>query len=461
MDAAGKDGGSAPPAAHRPDSWGLLPDVQWQRLSWRELLHYWFVQFNPLYFISAMCILFGVFLVARNIETLAPKSPERVQLVLFAVIQAYEWLLIGGAALLAQRARVVRPAVILALLEAVFLFDCTFRLESIVFIGPLAYWLTAAWFLLTLLKVRLLAVALRLRLPGRVLAAVGASALGIVVAIHWLSQPGTDKLLVLQLAAWYGTLVMVLLAKRLPAIPSVFAVSEPQVLMAYRCIRGGFRLLVGFYFYHLWSYILLAAGPEVTGPAILPQAGAFLLLQVALRPRDVDIWKFAVLTFGAALPAPSAVPYSALLLAAVLGYRVWGGARSSLAVAAALAAYTGAWLFGMTSWSDPLPRLPALLSWQNVGLAAALAAIAWRLRDPLALAAIASGVVYLGYRHGASWLPESELAWGILLLAVGFIALGAGIAINWWFRGKAPPTAAASAADVPGASAAESDRADR
>jgi hypothetical protein len=215
MDVAGKDGGSAPPAAHRPESWGLLPDVQWQRLSWRDLLHYWFVQFNPLYFISAMCILFGVFLVARNMETLAPKSPERAQLVLLAVIQAYEWLLIGGAALLALRARVVRPAVILALLEAVFLFDCTFRLESIVFLGPLAYWLTAAWFLLTLLKVRLLAAALRLQLPGRVLAAVGASALGIVVAIHWLSQPGTDKLLVLQLA------IPVLLTSPLAGIPCV------------------------------------------------------------------------------------------------------------------------------------------------------------------------------------------------------------------------------------------------
>lgn len=461
MEVAGKDSGSAPPAAHRHESWGLLPNVQWQHLSWRDLLHYWFVQFNPLYFISAMCILFGVLLVARNIETLAPKSPERVQLMLFAIIQAYEWLLIGGAALLAQRARVVRPVVILALLEAVFLFDCTFRLESIVFLGPLAYWLTTAWFLLTLLKVRLLAVALRLQLPGRVLAAVGANALGLVLAIHWLSQPGTDKLLVLQFAAWYGTLVMLLLGSRLPAIPSAFTDSEAQLLMVYRCVRGGFRLLVGFYFYHLWSYILLAADPEITGPAILPQAGAFFLLQVVIRRRDADLWKFALLTFGAALPASSSVPYAALLLAAVLGYRVWGGARSGLAVAAALAAYTGVWLFGMTAWSDPLPRLPALMSWQSVGLAAVLVFIAWRLRDPLASALLASGVVYLCYRHGALWLPESELAWGILLLVVGFIALGAGIAINWWFRGKAPPTAAASVADVPAASVSESVRVDR
>jgi len=403
------------------------------------------VQFNPLYFISAMCMLFGVFLVARNIETLAPKSPERVQLVLFVVIQAYEWMLIGGAALLARRAGVVRPAVIMALLETVFLFDCTFRLESVVFLGPLAYALTGAWFLLTLIKARLLAAALRLQLPLRLLAAIGASALGVVASIHWLSQADTDKLLVLQVAAWFGTLVMVLLDRRLPDIPCEFAQTETQTLIANRCIRGGFRLLTGFYFYHLWSYMLIAGGPEIVIPGLLPQVGAFMLLQLVLRSRDSDLWKFALLTFCAALPAPAAVPYAALLLAAVLGYRVWRGARGGLAAFAALAAYVGAWLFGMSTWKDALPP-PGLLSWQSVSLFAALVAIAWRLRDPLALASLASGAGYLVYRFGSSWFPRSELAWGILLLVAGFVALGAGIAINWWFRGQPAPAADAAAA---------------
>ena len=446
MDVTGKDSGGDPPAAVRKtESWGLLPDVQWQQLGWRELLHYWFVQFNPLYFISALCMLFGVFLVARNMETLAPRSPERVQLVLFVVIQAYEWMLIGGAALLARRAGVVRPAVIMALLEAVFLFDCTFRLESVVFLGPLAYALTATWFLLTLIKVRLLAAALRLQLPLRLLVAIGASALGIVAAIHWLSQPDSDKLLALQFGAWFGTLVMLLLDRRLPDVACEFAQSEAQMLMARRCIRGGFRLLACFYFYHLWSYMLMAGGPEIVVPGFLPQAGAFMLLQLVLRSRDSDVWKFALLTFCAALPAPSAVPYAALLLAAVLAYRVWRGARGGLAAVAAIAAYVGLWLFGMSTWKDPLPP-PGLLSWQSLSLIAALVAIAWRLRDPLAFSVLVSGVGYLVYRYGASWLPRSELAWGILLLVAGFVALGAGIAINWWSRALPSPTADAAAA---------------
>jgi len=432
-------GSNAEPAV-RPRGWGLLPDVQWQQLSWRELLHYWFVQFNPLYFISALCMLIGVFLVARNIEALDARSPERVQLLLFAVIQAYEFLLIGGAALLVHRAGAVRPAVILVLLEAVFLFDCTFRLESAVYMGPLAYWLTGGWFVLTLVKVRALVAAMRLELSRQLIASIGVCALGIVVAIHWLSQAGADKLLALQAAAWFGTLVLFLLHVRAPALACALARTPLQQGIARRCANGTLRLLAAFYFYHLWSYIVFAADPDVLGRAILPQLGAFALLQTLVRAKDQDVWKFAVLTFGAALSAASALPYAALLLAAVVGYRVWRGARSGLAAGAAFSAYVGVWLFGWMSWDTPLPPLPAAFSAQTIALALVLCLLVWRLRDPLALAALALGSVYSCYRYAGTWLPASELGWGILLLACGFGALGAGIAINWRFRDSAART---------------------
>ncbi|MFH1603682.1 MAG: hypothetical protein ABIH03_07225, partial [Pseudomonadota bacterium] len=203
--------------------------------------------------------------------------------------------------------------------------------------------------------------------------------------------------------------------------------------------NAALRLLAGFYFYHLWSYIVLAADPEVLGRAILPQLGTFALLQTLVRPKDQDVWKFGALTFGSALTAASALPYAALLLAAVFGYRVWGGARSGLAAAAAFSAYVGVWLFGWTSWNEPIPLLPPAVSVQSIGLALVLGLIVWRLRDPLALAALAFGAAYLCYEYAGTWLPASELGWGILLLACGFVALGAGIAINWWFRGGAAP----------------------
>ncbi len=108
----------------------------------------------------------------------------------------------------------------------------------------------------------------------------------------------------------------------------------------------------------------------------------------------------------------------------------------------------GVWLLGWTSWSEPLPPLPAALSAQSIGLALALCLIVWRLRDPLALIALALGTLYLCYRYAGAWLPTSELSWGILLLVCGFIALGAGIAINWRFRGSAAPEPPSSMPDL-------------
>ena len=231
------------------ERWGLLPESPaGQKLDPRTVLRYWFVEFNPLYFISAFCVLYGVFLVARNISTLDTVSPERAQLVLFGVIQAYEALIIGGAAFLVHRAHAVRPAVLLTLLEAVFLFDCTFRLESIAFIGPLAAgFVMAVWLLLVAIKVRALATAMRVQLTAWHYASIIASAAGIVGVIALLSNPGTNKLIVLQTAAWFGAFVMLGLDARRPRLASALALTDEQVSRAARCTKAIFRLLAGFY----------------------------------------------------------------------------------------------------------------------------------------------------------------------------------------------------------------------
>src|SRR5579862_5860650 len=113
--------------ATRTNRWGLLPERRAGEAYTRQaLLRHFFVEFNPLYFISAFCVLSGVFLVARNLDGLGFTSIEAQHFVLFGVIQLYELLVIAGAAFLAHRAGATRPAVLLALLECVLLFDCTF-----------------------------------------------------------------------------------------------------------------------------------------------------------------------------------------------------------------------------------------------------------------------------------------------------------------------------------------------
>jgi len=85
----------------------------------RKLFHRWFVQYNPLYFVSALCVLLGMFLVSLGLGDLGWNLG---QIILTAVIQVYEILLITGAAILFRLAGERRPAVILGLLEVFFLF---------------------------------------------------------------------------------------------------------------------------------------------------------------------------------------------------------------------------------------------------------------------------------------------------------------------------------------------------
>ena len=86
----------------------------------RKKLNYWFVQYNPLYFFSALCVLFGVFLISKGLPEL---DWRKGQSLLTAVMQFYEILLIAGAALLVRMAGQYRPAVILALIEIFFIFS--------------------------------------------------------------------------------------------------------------------------------------------------------------------------------------------------------------------------------------------------------------------------------------------------------------------------------------------------
>ena len=64
---------------------------------------------------------------------------------LFAVIQLYEFLLIAAAGFLVHKVGLILPAVILTLLEGVFLFDCTFRLETISHLGLIGTVMSIMW----------------------------------------------------------------------------------------------------------------------------------------------------------------------------------------------------------------------------------------------------------------------------------------------------------------------------
>jgi hypothetical protein len=417
-----------------PGRWGLLPDREGGvPLDARTVLRHWFVHFNPLYLLSAFCVLTGVFLVNRSLDRLPEEVFDWPRLALFAVMQAYELLIVAGAAFLARRARAVRPAVLLVLLEALFLFDGTLRLESILLRGPLRFGVTLLWLALVPLKVWAMATALRMRLPRAGYARIVAAAAMLAAVLHLLAHPATDKLVVLQLAAWLGALVIVLLdvTEDLPTSP--LATTNDGRWRAKRCIRGAFRILTGAYFVHVWSYILLESSFEIACTAAFAQLGTVFLHAALKAPRDAGVLTAGAFLVCVALPHPSALPLAALVVAAAWAYRAWKGAHSSLATGAALAAYAALWIRDWRGWSHALPA-PVVESWPALGLAIALALIAWRLQDRLASALIAAGAAYGATVTWQRFAPRGELARGITVLAAGFALFVAGLAVNWLLR---------------------------
>jgi hypothetical protein len=121
---------------------------------------YLFVQYNPLYLFSAICVLSGMLLISLALEKTDWKQG---QILLTAVIQSYEIMLIIGGAILFRRAELYRPAVILGLLEVFFLFDCTFRTEAMFTFGRAGVFLTMTWMTMVALKVAVLKWVFRLK----------------------------------------------------------------------------------------------------------------------------------------------------------------------------------------------------------------------------------------------------------------------------------------------------------
>src|SRR5687768_1606643 len=87
--------------------------------AWSALLHRWFVQYNPLYLVSAALVLGGAIILSR---AMVQNGGVLGQLSITAVLDVYAWALIGSAALL-TRIGLRRPAVMLALLTMLYQCD--------------------------------------------------------------------------------------------------------------------------------------------------------------------------------------------------------------------------------------------------------------------------------------------------------------------------------------------------
>ncbi len=145
---------------------------------WRALLRRWFIEYNPLYLVSATLVLLGTTLVSHAV---VQESVDFGGVAVGAVAELYAFALIGGAAFLTRIGQ-HRPAALLALLAVLYQCDLTLQVEMNPYYGSVGQLASTGWVALFAAKLYALARALRLRLSASaftvpLLGAIGLAAL--------------------------------------------------------------------------------------------------------------------------------------------------------------------------------------------------------------------------------------------------------------------------------------------
>jgi hypothetical protein len=437
-------------------------------IDWRRIAHRWFVQYNPLYLVSAALVLLGLHLVSVGYAGRGLGSFE-LSLVVQGLNEGYQLALIASAALLYRIGR-RRAAVMLALIEVVYLCDLTFHngvssmLELAGIVGSVGWWL------LTIAKLRVLAWALRLRLSRGSWLTAGAGAAAIASYPHLLfarlvspeaAGPLTGALL-------FAVGALALFGER--AIESRDPLDAWGHTVLRRARLACFGIWGGLGVAHLLFWSLQAGVPALLG--VLP---ALLLLFASRARRERSAWiavaaalAWLALCASFARFSPLIVPTTMAMAAVALALRGWLGRPAGVAaarVAMPLHPYRGAASTPEAPEPAPPPRAPlgpealrcyvgALASlhlaiWSldfwgegwpphqlvlDLVFTILLALLAWRGRARLAIVpllalwthALATGSLVQG--------PSTSLGWGALLLGTGFALLAIGVAVSCLLR---------------------------
>ncbi len=387
----------------------------------RQIVYDWFVRYNPLYFFSALCILFGTYLVSQGLVSV---GWLRGQVLLTGVIQVYEILLIAAAAFLFRKLGQNRAATILGLMEVVFLFDPTFRIEVAATLdqvtatpGNVGHILAIIWAVLVGVKLLMLTWAFELKLSKIAFSVPVLAAIGIAWTSQELATAGVSKDIIHLLATWFGVGLITFVFRKRPAIPCMFTFDEWGQTVLRRSIKAAWIIWGGLYFFHLFTWLHLF-DIRVT----IAHLTSLILLVPLLSKHEQLVWAGGIGTLAAAALDPSTVSLSALAVGTILAWQTWHLPQKRLAIGTVLALYIAAWTLGWQQW--PLPEFNL---WLSLAAGVVLVGLAWRLRLPIALLPLLAGVYpAIQVAHSMSMLER-----GIGLLAVGFLALIAGVAINW------------------------------
>ncbi len=426
---------------------------------WRRLLHRWLVQYNPLYLLSASLCLAGMILCSRG---LAREASLHGELEVAAIAELYAVALIGGAALLTRIGQ-RRPAVLLALLTAVYQCDLTLHTEACACLGLIGVAAAAVWVLVFVAKLYALAWAVRLKVSISAGAIATLGAAGLAILPHLLQRMDTRGASAL-VAVW----LFALFALGIHGSRSVVSAVELDG-WGRTVLRRSLRAV-----WLLWSLLLVlhvafwSMNYPVRIAVLVPAA---LLLGTRWIRREAHVWAVtsgALLLVAAALPEHFSV--CALLVAAALGLRTvrlpvvappaeaevtrspyravesdasplpavlrassvappTPAARRRLLTGALFASYLAVWTFGWIGGPWPMHLLALDLSVTAVVLISVA-----RTRVRIALAPLAATYAHLAVQARLVSAPASILEWGVASVGLGFALLIASLTASYCLR---------------------------
>jgi hypothetical protein len=424
----------------------------------QAMLRRCFVEYNPLYFASSMCILAGVFLLAREL----PREAWGSKFGIVASAEAYQFLLLAGAAIL-LRAGLKRPAAILGLTALVFFLDAALnseRLLSHVGLISLAPGMRArravptsiAIALLGPIKLWLLARVFRLRSARAPLAVASAALLAIPLLPYATEMVHpTRRDAVYMITTWLGAPLLAWACTPSARRWTSAWLADPEEPRFRRIAAVAPFLVVALFTAHslVWSHISsLSLARALFAPHVLVLTAVAAIRAAAVSSARAEFVAWAgsgaTLWMAAASVVPSdlwSLGATSIAAGGVLVFLVeTRGLR--LLLPAAVCLFGGTFLLA-AGGSAPLPPPGAV--WP-AGLAAALLAGAARQRDfrCLFVSAVAAGATVTSFHPdptltaygsmvaglwlaGSSWLIFPRFRWVPFAATAWSLVVGAGM----------------------------------
>jgi hypothetical protein len=430
-----------------------------------QLLHRWFVEYNPLYLLSAALVLVGLTLLSRASaeDGMGQQGIGWVPV----IAEVYGFSLIGGAALL-TRIGLRRPAVMLGLLTVIYQGDLTLLTERHVHLGVVGNVAVILWLALFVAKILALAWALKVTVSRSFLAVATLGAAGLAIIPHGLHRgDATSEALIVSFV--FALAAAAVWTER--GVTSLVPLDEWQ-----RTVLGRSRRAT----WGLWSLLLAlhvglwAADYDLALGALVPAA---MLLSTRWMKEELPVWT----TVGVALAVtagllPESFWLVALMAAAVLALRAlvvrtpttrvvdvgprgdtyrrpWDAEPRPPEVAidwvadhAAKVRLLGGTLFGLwlAAWTrrwtgGPFPAHALAL---DLALTAGVVLLVWKARARAILAPLALTYLHLAVRMGVVSAPSSPLAWGVSAITTGFALLILSLFVGWRLRDGTSPSAA-------------------